>query len=324
MSRRRSGDPRFQHGSPIEADSRGVRDRTDLSGCVEATRLLDLDGKHIRGRVRGEIESASRSRQGLIRHDRHDKALGQTGHGAAQVSGYRLLHQVASSGFEKGDALGRCGLVPGLIDIDPHAGLIAEGGLYGAHMRRVSFDGALAYLELENPMPTAGQHGLRLGDVLSRIAACEGPGHRQVVPATASEELRHRQADALAHRVQEGGLDGALGEVITDDGAIDTLHILGRTGCLGLQKQGREIGVDGELDALWAFRSIAQAADGRRLANAFDPVRAPEAHQDQGLAIHGRHGQDVRPDRRQIHQEGIDRLDQRHVRAISQMLLRTR
>ncbi len=60
---------------------------------------------------------------------------------------------------------------------------------------------------------------------------------------------------------------------------------------------------------LRAFRPVGQAADRRPLADADDPVRHADADDHERLAVHHRHGQVVRTDRRHIQEDGLDFLD---------------
>jgi hypothetical protein len=73
----------------------------------------------------------------------------------------------------------------------------------------------------------------------------------------------------------------------------------------------RQVGVDGQLDAFGAFVAVGQAADRRGLADALHAVAAAQAHDHQRLLLHRGHGQLVRPDRRQIDQDGLDGRNRR-------------
>ena len=65
-------------------------------------------------------------------------------------------------------------------------------------------------------------------------------------------------------------------------------------------------GVDGELDALRALVAIAQPTDRGSLADALDAVVSLNPDKDDGLAVHGRHCEHMRPDRRHIDNQGIN------------------
>ncbi len=136
----------------------------------------------------------------------------------------------------------------------------------------------LADLELEGVVPPAVEHLLGLGDVAGSVAAGERPKHRQAFPHPAAHQFADRQAQALALGVQQGGLDGTLGEVVADEGLGHLLDDLRRTAGIGAPQQGGEIGVDGQLDALGALFAIGQAADGRALADTDHAVRAMDLH----------------------------------------------
>ena len=71
----------------------------------------------------------------------------------------------------------------------------------------------------------------------------------------------------------------------------------------------REVGVDGELDALGALLAVAQPADGGALAPAHRAVRAAQPHQHQRLVAHGGHRELVGADGGQLQEERLDLFD---------------
>ena len=172
--------------------------------------------------------------------------------------------------------------------------------------------GALADLQLEDVVAAQVEHPLGLFDVLVGVAAGERPGDRQLVPVASAQQFGDRQADALAHGVQQRRFDRRLGEMIADDDLPDRRHGLADPGGIADLQDRREVGVDRELDALRAFLAVAQAADRRAFADADDTVRAMDANDHDGLAVHRRHRENMRPNGRKIDQKGLDLIDLQH------------
>ena len=71
--------------------------------------------------------------------------------------------------------------------------------------------------------------------------------------------------------VQQRRFDRRFGEVVADNDTPNLRHGLADTRRIADLQDRREIGVDGELDALRAFFAVAQAADRRAFADPDDP-----------------------------------------------------
>jgi hypothetical protein len=87
--------------------------------------------------------------------------------------------------------------------------------------------------------------------------AREGPGDGQAVAATAAEQFRDGDTQALSHRIEQRGLDGAFREVIADDGLAQHVHDQSRARGIALEQQRFKIDIDGELDAFGTLRTVA-------------------------------------------------------------------
>ena len=107
---------------------------------METSRLLDLDGEHVRCGRSGEIERAVRTSQGLVRHNRHGIGLRKPCHGRAAMRRDGLLDEIASRVFKSRDR--PCGgrLVPCLIDIDADARAIPKRLLDRGDMHDIVVD----------------------------------------------------------------------------------------------------------------------------------------------------------------------------------------
>ena len=90
--------------------------------------------------------------------------------------------------------------------------------------------GALADLQLEDVVTAQVQHTLGFFDVLGGVAAGERPGDRQLVPVASAQQFGDRQADALAHGVQQGCFHRRFGEMVADDDFPDLRHGLADPG----------------------------------------------------------------------------------------------
>ncbi|MCY1533290.1 hypothetical protein D9M68_686120 [compost metagenome] len=217
-----------------------------------------------------------------------------------------MLDQVHAGGFQPGDGARRVGFVPGLVHVYGHAGAVAQRLLDARDVSHVVRNGAPAYLELEGIVAAALQQRFGFLDIADGIAAGQGPQHRQAGAHRAAQQRRHGHAQAFALRVQQCAFQRRFRVAIAARHGRQTVH--GRVDVGGIQAgQGRrQVGVDGQLDALRAFLAIGQAADGGGFADAFDAVAAAQAHDHQRLALHDCHGQLVGADRRQVHQDGLD------------------
>ena len=83
----------------------------------------------------------------------------------------RLLDEIDAHGFELRDRIRGSRFAPGLIDVDSHAGTVADSALDGCHVRDIGTDFIAPDFQLEDIVPTARQHFLGFGDVPRGIAA---------------------------------------------------------------------------------------------------------------------------------------------------------
>ncbi|CRR72303.1 hypothetical protein PAERUG_E16_London_17_VIM_2_04_14_06531 [Pseudomonas aeruginosa] len=246
---------------------------------------------------------------GLVGHDRRAAAAAQARQADAVVAGDGL--------FDQGDAVvaerraGTLGnaFVPGLVDVHPHAGALAEGALDGDRVGHVGIHLTGADLQLEMPVAAQVEHPLGFLDVAAGVAAGQGPGHLQAVVQAAAEQFADGQAEALAMGVEQGGLDRRAGEGVAPDVSVQALHrgihVVRRLA----QQQRGEMRVEIALDALRALAAVGQATDGGGFAEALDAVAATQAEDHQGLPVHGVHGQLVRADGRQVDDDRLEALD---------------
>ncbi|MCY1303636.1 hypothetical protein D9M69_541550 [compost metagenome] len=160
-------------------------------------------------------------------------------------------------------------------------------------------------------MAALGQQALGLVDVARGIAAGQRPQHRQRVAHGAAQQRRQRHAQALALRVEQRRFQRRLGEAVAARHLVQPRHGGVHVGGILPNQRRRQVSVEGQLDALGAFIAIGQAADGGGLADAFHAIGAAQADDREGLPLHGRHGELVRADGRQVDQDGLDRLDGR-------------
>jgi hypothetical protein len=220
-----------------------------------------------------------------------------------------LLHQIDAGGLQFGHAPGGGAFIPGLVDVDPHAGALAQGFLDRRHVAHVVHQRAGADLELEVAVALGGDQAFGLVDVPGGVAAGQGPEHRDVPVHGAAEQLVQRLIQALALQVEQGGFDGGLGQVVAAGRPVEPYP----EGIDGVRRpaeqQGAEVAVDGQLDAFGAFRAVGQAADGGGFAQTFEAVAVLDPHYDHGLHAHGGHGQLVRAYGRDVDQDGFDGLD---------------
>ncbi|MNL17491.1 hypothetical protein D3C87_1385870 [compost metagenome] len=217
-----------------------------------------------------------------------------------------LLDQVDAGRLQHGDAGGRVGLVPRLIHVDGHAGAVAQRALDGGDVRHVVTHRAAADLELERVVAALGQQALGFLDVAGGVAAGQGPEHRQRVAHGTPEQRGQRHVQALALPVEQRGFQRALGEAVAARHLVQPRHRAVDVGGVLADQRRAQVGVDGQLDAFGAFFPIGQPANGSGLADALHAVAAAQPHDHQRLLLHGRHGQLVGPDGREIDQDGLD------------------
>ncbi len=154
------------------------------------------------------------------------------------------------------------------------------------------------------------EHALGFLDVFRGVAAGQGPGHLQTVAHPAAEQLADRQTEAFALGIEQCALDAGLGERIALRRLVQAQHGGVDVGSLLPHQQRAEVAVDVLLDAFRAFVAVGQAADGGRLADAFDTVAALHTDDHQRLLLHGVHRQLVRADGRQVDDDRLDAFDQ--------------
>ncbi len=68
-------------------------------------------------------------------------------------------------------------LVPRLIDVDPHAGAVAQGVLDGDDVGQILVHFTGADLQFENPVAADIEHFFGFGDIAGGVATGQGPGH---------------------------------------------------------------------------------------------------------------------------------------------------
>ncbi|MNT32396.1 hypothetical protein D3C72_1682750 [compost metagenome] len=110
-------------------------------------------------------------------------------------------------------------------------------------------------------------------------------------------------------RVQQGGLQRALGEMVHFDQLAQMRHQRLDAGGVLADHGGREIRVDGQLHRLGAFRAIRHAGNGGAFPDPHHAVAAVNLHQHQRLAIHRGHRQLVRADGREVDEGRFDAFD---------------
>ncbi len=168
---------------------------------------------------------------------------------------------------------------------------------------------AAADLQLEGVVAALGQQALGLLDIAGGIAAGQRPQHRQRVAHRTAEQRGERHAEPLALRVEQRGFQRRLGEAVAARDLVQPRHRAMDIGGVLTDQCGRQIGINGQLDAFGTFLAIGQAADRGGLANAFDAVAGAQPHDDQRLLLHGRHGQLMRADGGQVDQDRVDGCD---------------
>ncbi len=225
------------------------------------------------------------------------------------LHGGGLLDQIDTSRLQLGHAARSGRLVPGLVDVNPHAGLVAHRRLDRSNVTHVIHQGARADLEFEVAVATGRNQRPGLVDIPVGITTGQGPEHRQVLSHSATKQLCQGAIQALAHEIQQRGFDGGLGEIVATHTTTKVYPQGIDVGRRLAEQLWCEVGVDGKFDALRALRTVGQTADGGRLAEPFKTVRIPDAHDDHALYAHGSHRKLVRPDGRYIHQDGFDGLD---------------
>jgi hypothetical protein len=94
--------------------------------------------------------------------------------------------------------------------------------------------------------------------------------------------------------------------VIADDVDGDPGEGLGGASRVAGQKDRRDIGVEGQLDALWALWPVGKTANRGGLADPDDAVIAVHPDDAHSLTHHRRHRQDVGADRWHIDQKCLD------------------
>ena len=195
------------------------------------------------------------------------------------------------------------------IHVNAYAGPAAEGAFDGGYVRNVFVDRPPTYLQFESIVSFTLQHLFRFGDVDFGVAACERPCDRQTIPQAPADQLRHRQADALAPGVEERCFDCTLCEVVALNGFADRVHRLRYASGIGGFQNRCDVPVDGKLHTLGTFGPVREATDGRAFTKARYAVRADDFDDHQCLRLHGRDGQQMRANNRQIDDVRFDGLN---------------
>ncbi len=270
----RGADAAFEHGAAVQADAVQAGHRRHIARRQQAAGLGDLDRVHIGGIGAGQRHGRVRTVQCFVSHDGNVEALLEARQRGDVGGTDRLLDQVHAARFQCGDTAQRIHFAPGLVDVDPYAGALAQRALDGQHVGHVGQHIAQADLQLEDAVAAQFQHLFGLGDVLGGIAAGQSPRHWQFVAHPAAQQFRQRHMQAARLRVQQGGFDGALGEAVALYRLAQLGHDLRHLAGFRAQQQRREIGVDVGLDAFRALFAVVQPADGGGFAPAGDAVGA--------------------------------------------------
>ncbi|MNS82552.1 hypothetical protein D3C72_1163000 [compost metagenome] len=310
MGRRQGADGAFQHGTAVEGDTGRLGDLRGAQHGARAAILGDLQGEDAGGAVGGQAEGVFDAFDGFVGHDRRRAALVQAHLACAVDARYGLFDQVDAVVAEDAAGAQGHGFVPGLVDVDAHAGAVAQGLLDGDDVGQVLVHLAGTDLQLEDAVAADFQHVLGFADVLGGVAAGQGPGHFQAVAHAATQQFADRQAEALALGVQQGAFQAGLGEGVALGGLVQAQHGGVDVGRVLADQQGSQVAVDVLLDAFRALVAVGQATDGGGFAQAFDAVGAAQADHHQGLVLHGVHGQLVRADGRQVDDDRLDAFDQ--------------
>ncbi len=106
------------------------------------------------------VEGRFRAAQRFICHDRNSRSHREARHTFSIGQRNRLLDEITTNIFQRRNGVGRHRFAPCLIDIDTHAGSIAQSPLDGCHMGNIVFGIAFADFQLEDIVATLGQHGL--------------------------------------------------------------------------------------------------------------------------------------------------------------------
>eukprot|EP01136_Pigoraptor_vietnamica_P034701 Opistho-1_new@98981 len=297
----------FEHGAAVQLDAGGIGNGGHLQGLQQSARLLDLHGEHIGARHTGQGKGRGGPGQGFIGHHGDGVAALEARQRIDRCHG--LLHQVATSVHQCGQAVLGIEFAPCHVHIHTHRCAAAHGLLDGGHVGHVIGHAAAADLELEDVVAALREHALGLVDVFGRVAGGQGPGNRQAVAHPAAQQLRDGQTGAVAQGVEQRGLDGALGEAVVLDGLVEPGHDGGHMVGIGADQQRGKVGIHRQLHAFGRLGAVGQAADGGAFAHAHRAIRAVQAHDHQRLAVHGGHRQLVRADRGQVQQQGLDTLD---------------
>ena len=307
MRRRDGADSAFQHRAAVQLDAGCIGNRGDALRGEEAAVLLDLDGEYVRAVLACDGKGALGALQHFVGHQGDGKAPHQTRQGGR--TGHRLLDQFAPGIRQRGNGPGGLRLAPGHVDVHPYLGPVAQRAFDIGHVLDVGARIPRADLQLEDAVAPRGQHLFGFGNVARGVARGQRPRNRQPVAAAAAQQFADGHAQALALRVQQGRFQRALGEVVQFDELAQMRHQGLDAGCVLADHGGREVGVDGQLHRLGAFRSIRHAGDGGALADAHDAIAAKHPDQHQRLAVHGGDGQLVRPYGRKINEGRFDAFD---------------
>jgi len=204
---------------PIPAASAIAAVRNTRAAAV----LGDLEGEHRSRAFAGQVEGVLDTFDGFVGHDRRRARQLKPGHASAVVARDRLFDQVDSVVAEHLAGAQGDGFIPGLVDIDAHAGALAR--LFDRdHMGQVGTDLTGADLQFEDTVTAQVEHLLGFGNVLLGVAAGQGPGHRQRIAHAAAEQLADRQVQAFAQRIEQRAFDGGLGEGVAANAARQAQH----------------------------------------------------------------------------------------------------
>src|SRR5882672_46382 len=161
-------------------------------------------------------------------------------------------------------------------------------------------------------MPAQREHLLRFVDITLCITARQRPQHRQRGAHRAAQQLGDADHAPFAVRIEQRRFDRRLGEGIALHDAPDALHGGIDIGCFGALHRRCDEGIDADLYAFRTLVAIRQSADRRRFTHPFDAVAAHHAHQQQGAPLDDRHRQQMRPNHRQVDENGRYAPDRNH------------
>jgi hypothetical protein len=157
-----------------------------------------------------------------------------------------LFHQIAADILKHRHAAIGLHFVPALIDIDPHAGAVAQRALDRADMGDIGLDAALADLKLEDIVTAPRQHGFGFVNILGGVAAgqspCDGEG---IAAADPGDQFADRHAKALARQIEQCGFHGAFGDMVTHHIFAHHRHRRADASDIDGFQQGRDIGING-------------------------------------------------------------------------------